>query len=500
MKLLKAAEQHYTEAKSKLNGMKKKRNDIDQDYPETPASEYLYNRAGPWPQPSPGHPFGVCSAVIHLPWQEQLLWTKEVGLRYARNMLFDWPDALRVAFQTKLEEVSDAECAKFFEESLFAKMLNPKLDEPDKKTFAEFMKKEKGQYFKVDLAPVKFVQTYKGIYVSPSVALFHRPHKNAPIEIVAIHVNEKIFTNKDGKSWELAKHYLLEGASIVGTLLTHPLLHFPFDSINAVTKTALPKNHILFKLLIPHCKFTLPLENAVLQGESSILKNWKWQIYGCYPGPSEGLYDQFMAGYRGLVDNSSYPEYEFPLEPPKIYSKYGDFLQAYYDVIHNFVKNVMSYLPEDDIYVEQWTNYVCQFTPGIPSGEELIRTGKVTNLIAMFIWDVSVAHSLDHESFGSLPLNKVSMRLRVPPPTGDEKEDGAGPLIKPVDTFKFEMAMKMFYRPTNVTFLKDVNYNFADNRLIALNNQFQEDLRRVDQQVEGYRYIDLDCIAASVQY
>lgn len=501
LKLLKAAEQHYTEAKSKLSGMKKRRNDINQEYPETPASEYMYDRAGPWPQPSPGHPFGVCSAVIHLPWQEQWDWNLEVGLRYARNLMFDWPEALKVAQTTTLEPVSEAECAKFFEQSLFAKMLNPKLDEPDKVVFEKFLQgNQKGQFLKVDLAPVKFVQTYKGMYASPSVGLFNRPNKNSPLDLIAIYVNEKVFTKKDGASWELAKHYLIQGASIVGTLLTHPLLHFPFDAINAITKTALPKNHILHKLLIPHCRFTLPLENAVLQSDSSILKNWRGQVYGCYPGPSEGLYDQFMAGYRGLVDNSSYPGYEFPLTPPKVYSKYGDLQDAYFEVIHNYVKDVMSYLPEDDIYVEQWTNYVCQFTPGIQNAEQLIKSGQVTNLVAMFIWDVSVAHSLDHETFGNLPLNKVSMRLRVPPPTGNAEEDSQTPLVKPIDTFKFEMAMKMFYRPTNVTYLKDVNYNFADNRLIALNNEFLENLRRVDAEVEGYRYIDLDCIAASVQY
>ena len=81
---------------------------------------------------------------------------------------------------------------------------------------------------------------------------------------MAIYLNDTVFDSRDGEAWELAKHFMMEGASNVVTLMTHPLLHFPYDSINAITKTALPKNHILHKLLIQHCRFTLPLENAVL--------------------------------------------------------------------------------------------------------------------------------------------------------------------------------------------------------------------------------------------
>lgn len=477
------------------------RNTINQKLPYVKPDKFLYERQGPWPQPSPGHPFGESPAVVHIPLNERLDWYRYIGLRYAKQTYFGWPSAWKKAKETQLTSVSDKEMVDLIESSLFSKFLNPQLDAEDKTTFKKYLTKEKNtQFFKYDLTPMKFISTYPGQFTAPSVTLFKRTQGQA-LEPVACSISGIIVEPSDKNAWELSKHYIMQGSSNVGTLLIHPLLHFPFDAINAISKTALPKEHILFKLIYPHCRFTLPLEDAVLNGKESILRNWRNQIYGCYPGPSAGLQDQFVTGYKGLIGNSSYPAYQYPLDPPKIYSKYGDFLQAYYDTIYNFVSEVMSEVAPNDPHVWAWLNYIHRWTPGIPDADTMIAKKKVNSLIAIFIWNVSVAHTLDHQSFGSLPMDKISMRLRIPPPCSTNiPEIDYSKIVKTVDTFKFEMAMKMFYRPSTVTFLHDTNYNFTSSKLIAANTKFLQELRMTNERLKNNRIMDLKDISRSIQF
>jgi hypothetical protein len=49
-------------------------------------------------------------------------------------------------------------------------------------------------------------------------------------------------------------------------LLDHVKVHFPNDTIDAITKSVLPKWHVVHQLLMPHFWLTLPVNNAVLEG------------------------------------------------------------------------------------------------------------------------------------------------------------------------------------------------------------------------------------------
>lgn len=138
-------------------------------------------------------------------------------------------------------------------------------------------------------------------------------------------------------------------------MVVHPLQHFPLDSINAITKTALPKKHTLFKLLYPHLRFTLALENAVLNFKMSLLHDDKWwKTYAPFPGAYDSIRDLLVEGYRGIHNNDSYPPYTYPRRPPKIFSGYGKFLDAYYETIYNFVLEVVNTIPKGDKHVKNW--------------------------------------------------------------------------------------------------------------------------------------------------
>lgn len=466
------------------------------------AKDFLYHRKGPWPQPSPDHPFGEAPAVLRIPMKERVNFALNVGTRYAADILFRWPQALVYALtHPGLEEVSDEEMGEIIVNSPFARMLNPVLDAVDKENFKDFLSANPGDYFKIDLSPMEYVDhTYKGLYSRPSVSLY-RKESDTQVTPVAIFLNDLVITPENKEAWELGKYYVLNGCAVCGTLVNHPLLHFPMDAINAVTKTALPMNHPVFKLIYPHCNLSLPLSQAVLDSKGTVLAKNNDRIYGPYSAPIGDLRDLIVAGYKGMPDNSSYPGYKYLLGPEKIFGNYGQFLTAYYDVIFNFVSKMISKtVSKGDINIIRWANYIAPWIPGFPTGEEIFNGDTLERTVTGFIWDVTVAHALDHESFGRLDVNKVPMRMRVPPPnslnmSGFDKDK----VVKTIDTMKYEMAMIMFYRPSNVTLMKDVVYDFDEPWAHEAINEYKQALRDTDRSVNK-RLIALDEISASVQY
>lgn len=465
------------------------------------AKKYLYDRKGPWPQPSPDHPFKEAPAVFNIPKKEKSQFTWNVTIRYALSTLFKWPGALLYALKNRgMRNVTDEDMGNIITGSLFAKMLNPQLDPIDLENFSEVLKGlDKKELLKFDLTPMKFIdETYKGLYAAPSVALMKKV-SDTKVMPLAIHLNEQVFTPKDGDAWELAKYYSLNGAAVLGTLLSHPLTHFPYDAINAITKTSLPMDHVIFKLIYPHTYLSLPLSEAVLSSPGTVLAKNNDRIYGPYSAPVGELKDLIAAGYGGMKDNSSYPGYQYPLGPDKAFGEYGNFLKSYYECIYKFVKTVTDTVPKNDLATVRWANYIAAWLPGFPKGVDIFKDDNLAKAVTTFIWDVTVAHSLDHKSFGSLDINKVPMRMRLAPPSKGLKGFDKNKIVKVIDTMKFEMAMIMFYRPSNVRLFTEIKYDFAQAELQKASEEFFKDLKKTDENMKE-KYVKLEEIACSIQY
>jgi len=71
-----------TNYESYWKGTSTKLNDKTVEILDYKPSDFLYGRKGPWPQPSPDHPFGESPAVLKVPLREVLDWWLFVGLRY----------------------------------------------------------------------------------------------------------------------------------------------------------------------------------------------------------------------------------------------------------------------------------------------------------------------------------------------------------------------------------------------------------------------------------
>jgi hypothetical protein len=465
--------------------------------------DFLYGRKGPWPQPCPDHPYDESPGVIHLPINEWVDWWLRIGSRFA----IQWPIFtpyyyLKGLFSPGCKKVTEAEFHNFLTNSMMSKFITPKLDAVDCDNFKKEMIPGR-EYFIVDLDPVRVVIPFKGMHVSATKTLLEREKEQFVIKAIWIEKTNAVLEPTDGDAWELAKFFVLQGGALCATMVVHPLQHFPLDSINAITKTALPKEHVLFKLLHAHLRFTLPLENAVLNFKMSLLHDDKWwKTYAPFPGPYGGVRDLLVEGYRGIRNNDSYPPFSYPRRPPKIYSGYGTFLDAYYETIYKFVDEVVKIIPSDDLHVRNWANYIYSWIPGFPNGDEIFKGKTLTEVVAYFIWDVTIGHTIDHHNYGEMDVQKVPMRIRQAPPKKGTKIKSYKALQTPIDLMKYRLAMRLFFGPTVLTKLIDVKYDFKDPALLASAEKFKADLRQTEKNLkeQGLVYVPLEGIACSIQF
>ncbi|MCR9145257.1 MAG: hypothetical protein NXI24_23665 [bacterium] len=476
-------------------------------------SNFRYNRRGPWPQPNPTHPVREAPAVLHLPFSMQFDWFLHIGLRYIWNIIsFSIPAFIYALFHPNAVESSDEEFSRRFDIDAYSKFLNPTLDPPDKKTFAKFLKKPKPgtKFFKVDFSVIDRMTPLPGIYAAATVTLF-KQEKGRPLEAVAISLGNYVVTPENGDTWRLAKFYVIQAAATTIIFSAHALLHFPVDSLNAISVTTFPKDHVLFKLLDPHMRFTLPLDNAVLETNTSPLENKQIFLQNAGPAPGQSL-RQLVAALNSGVQypngkwNSSYPPYDY-LDPKarEGVTVYSAFNKAYFETIHNFVKKVVKLVPKDDKFVSRWADHVSANVPGFPDAKGIQKPGMLALALALYIWDVSVGHAVDHYNQGTLNLNENPMRVRIEPPGSPDaiQNFDVNKVMTFFDVWRYRLFWKMFITPTNVTLLHNVNYKFEQSELIEANNEFLQDLRQTEASLASQgipNIIPLKKISRTIQY
>jgi hypothetical protein len=268
---------------------------------------------------------------------------------------------------------------------------------------------------------------------------------------------------------------------------------------------------VLFKLLYAHLRFTLPLDNAVLETSTSPLENKQIFLQNAGPAPGSALRQLVAALFSGVKYpdgkwNSSYPPYDY-LDPKarEGVTVYAKFNKEYFNTIHDFVKKVVKHIKKDDKFVLRWAGYLKNLVPGFPDEREIQKPGKLAYVLALYIWDVSVGHAVDHYDQGTLDLNKNPMRVRIAPPGGPDgiKNLDLAQIMKFMDIVRYRLFWKMFITPTNVTLLHNVNYKFEQAGLIAANSEFLQALRETEAGLAAQgipNFIPLKQISRTIQY
>lgn len=504
---------------------------------------------GPWPQPAPDNPVRQIAQVIHLPKSELDDWNKNVGRMYRRLVLTRWPQGLWYIFKHKhYKRFNDSQFNEEISEGLYSKFLTP-LDAGDLAQFKTRLPDltADSDYFKADFSCMEpiYGNCYPGMFAAPTIALlkknagtsYGQKHKVVAIYLYSVSDDGKavpgqVYIADDGKHWELAKYYVLQGAAHRINLTEHALLHFPFDSVNAVTRTVLPKDHLVFKLLFPHLRLSLPVDKAVLENPGSLINREKRTFYSPFCAPGLFVRKLLADGYIGRESkDNSYPAYRFPRQP-KISSdtEYGNYLQHYYDVFRPFVATVLDelkYDPENLTEAQQqewemlglWAECINEWIPGFPDREELLLTqGRLdiellTDVVAMIMWGLSVSHGVDHIAIHSKQSHGIAFRLRVAPPSkGKVPDDWYQKLVTRCDLLSAWFTDMLFYEPHNITLLQEVDYGYGDQdwlcendkreRLLKAQAKFIKALHQCDKQLEEdqIRFARLDQIPNSIQY
>lgn len=463
------------------------------------ARDFLGTVWGPRPMPSRRYPLAMPPSVARIPLAEFLELGVYVVSRLKLTSLVYQPLAYAYAqSHPHPKPLTNNEITQIFTRTVFSRFLNPKLDPADLKTFKKYIKPG-AQYQKVDFSLMSRLFAFSGLYTAPTVMLFEKDrHELKP---VAIKINNQVLAPSQKNAWELAKFFVLQGANYHLVLGFHPWVHFPMDTLIAATKSILPKNHLLYKLMAPHMRFTLALNNRVLEHPRTIVENLQDENYSPYTAPGASIRSFMSAMFLGVEGNSSFPAYRYTNGPCQIDSPYGEFLNSYYAVILKFTRQILSQIQKNDPDVIKWADTISQWLPGFPDGKSIFKDENLARSVAHFIWDVSVVHAADHEDYANTSPDTLPFRLRTPPPASN-KITCVNPadLCTTDDMFRHKMAHEMFFRPHNITLLHNTCYGFHDPKLKSLNDAFLKDLRDVDKNLKTPRYIALNKISRSIQY
>jgi hypothetical protein len=416
----------------------------------------------------------------------------------ARTVLHRWPLSL-----------DDAEILALVFDTVFCRFLTFALDPADEAAFAEPLaaaaaapaagRRAEQAWFKLDFSAIRGMRLLPGIYAAPVVAL--GVEERGARRLVAMRIGGFLLRPEDQNAWARARYFLLQAAGLHATLVHHTPLHFQYDAIAAVTATVLPEEHLLRRLLRPHFRFSLALNQAALHSPLSILSNHPLLPFATFPFDRASVHRFQAIGWSGIEGNSAYPAHRFSARPRPVHGELGRFLELYYAALHPFVERVVERIPPDDAAVRSWANALHEWLPGFPDATAIAAPGILADVATACVWGPSVVHSTEHFGLAHhIPLGAIPLRLREPPPFSRV----AAPLRRErlatrEDELRQRMAWEVLIRGGATTRLDELRYGFADPTLREANDELRASLRRLDANLPVRRFAPLSAMAQSIQ-
>lgn len=483
---------------------------IETDLPD----QFLYSRTGPWPQPSPSHPMICADEVLHIPKMEELMFNQEIGLRYLKARVgYPAYAAKYAASQAGWTGIDHTRFDTIMLTTLYTRFKTRLLDEEIsamKDAFAGdpdiLNEVNSGVWFKYDFTAMDMLKTIEGTYSAGTKVYIRHDDDSADANASCriIQVND-LFVHCSDSSWGIASLYALQGAAYHVLFVVHPAIHFPMDSVNAITKTSVPMGHPLFQLFLPHSAYSLPLDNSVLESSESVVNNnAQGTRFDPLTADAYNLKLLFGAGYNGLTsadgpqyDPGAYPRYDYM--KPGYFRKdgifnsfYAKWLRSYYDVFLEFCSVVAAEVKSDDVhltYVKSWAKYCRTHVHGFPDPDEISGDNDIlAKVMAIYTWNNSVSHGGDHWSFANevSPVEKCLRIRRQPPQSRDEKpvnnaDPDGGQIFSPNDMQRSALCQYMFFQAWAIEpNLIDTQYAFTNPVLIVAADKFHEQLKAVN--------------------
>ena len=458
------------------------------------ASNYLKY---PWPSPSPRLPDQLPPRVMNVPKSEVKEFLDKVVSRYKKTIAYKWPKAAAYAFLHRdLEYVSDSEFEEFMNFSSLSQLLTNQFDQADYLAFSDY-DIHPSTWRKADFTNVKVIEAIPNCYCTPSIVLFQKDAEGV-YRLKAIDLEGEIFTKEDA-SWPLVKTFALQGAAIHISTFQHSLVHFPMDAVNAISKSVLPSEHIISKLLMPHFYMQLPLDFAVNFVNKSVLHNEQKNIFTPFVHTRDSIFKFLGIAYSGKEEKKCFPAYQFQMQAPDWDSEYGEITREMSKVIYQFVSKVVEKIEDKDKHIIRWANNIAEHLRGFPNGAEIFENDNLARTLTKIILNVSWIHSTDHCSYSALSLTKIPLRLRVPAPKKNQTIDLNRKALFFEDIFRQYMFNEMYNKLSVLKPLIEVEYNFGESDLEQERTIFIQNIRAIYTQTNAAHYIPIHEIATSIQ-
>jgi hypothetical protein len=306
-----------------------------------------------------------------------------------------------------------------------------------------------------------------------------------------------VVTPGEGDAWTLAKCFALQAAHVRLVGATHPRLHFPADVINAVTRSALPPDHPVRRLIEPHTRFTLGLHEAVIHHRRAAIHNSQREVYNCFPFTTEGMHDLIAAGNQGVEGNPAWPAYRFGDDFIGEHVPYGRYRRDWRDAWLRFATEALADVPSSDPAVRAWADHIASWLPGFPDGEAISRGDALPRAVATYLAGITTFHTADHRSYANIPVEQIPWRLRAPlPAAGPVRIADLDALVTPEDAFRAHLAHAMYFRPAVITSLREVDYRL-DPAVVA---RWHAEMDALDARWGESGFARSDEIASGVHY
>ena len=440
---------------------------------------------------------GQIPTVLNVPWSQRFDFIIFRGPHYLKQAITSAIKGAWIALTNyKAQPVSDEQFSSYFSNTVMSKFLllvDQVAIRPELKTTPET------QYYLANFTFMKEIDTFPGFYCVGSEVYFKVDTTKAERVPVAINIRlidkdgDRLIMSPKDRAWNGGKLFVLSGASHILAFVEHPRIHFPMDTVNAYTRHV-PSYHVLSKILMPHMRFQLTLDDTVLNDYylSVILNPW---MPACpFDDPANQINKYLLEMKRG---------YKFNLEPIAKYNEfnYGIFYRRYYNVFYKFVDAAVKAEPKAfrDEAVQRWAENIHTVLNDFPGAENIVKGDTIVKVLAKIMFSLSVEHGVDHYTYNSLNWNTAPWRIRVPAPHTVDDEVDFAKVMKPVDMWKFVQSQYVFFYTGASSPLKEVNYGFESEKLRELNAKFAEDLQLADNIKEAH-IADLAIIGPSIDY
>jgi hypothetical protein len=461
---------------------------------------------GPWPQMPVIDP-GFAPPVLRIPREERDLHRRYNVLRYLGQIPALVPSAAARALRgPRLVALDDADFTALINHTSLSQFICTELDPHDREIFAAELAARPGPadvWAKIDASVIDEQTTLPGIYAAATVTLLR--FDGTVFRPVAIHFRSSpsaSFHPHDGSAWALARYFVIQALQFMLVLVFHPRLHFPGDTINALTRSLLPAGHRLAKLLRPHLRFTLGLHEAVIHHRRSVLHNSQREIYTPFPVTTEGIHAGLARGMCGIPGNAAYPSYRFGPQLLDHRLAYSSYRRDWYTAVRSFVARTLADLDRHDADVGRWADAISEWLPGFPDAEAIARGDALSEAVATYICEISIFHSADHFSYANIPLDQLPWRIRVPPPNRrvPPPDLDLDALVSPEDHFRHLLCHPMFFVPVVIERFSDIRYGFHDPHLREAERELAAARAMLDRRWSRSSFPLSHQIAAGLQY